>query len=152
MAGKLIELAIKEKLTGEKQQNALDFIYSMQKEGFTFEGWSDGDGEGWDPTYNGNGFGCVLIHDDFMFFIGLNWDVSRSTSEADDALKAFAWAHTTICPQSPCAPPYCENNNNRWQIFGREFESTCHSPLQFIAPDAKTLENIKKLLMATKSD
>jgi len=149
MAGKLIETAIKEKLSGEKQQNALNFIASMQENGFSFEGWSDGDSEGWDPTYNGKGFGCVLVADDFMFFIGLDWDFGHNCAVEDSELKKFAWAHTTICPQSPCNPPYCENNKNPWQIFGKKYESTCHSPLQFIAPDAETLNNIKSLLLAT---
>jgi len=149
MSVKLIENAIKEKLTSEKQKNALDFIASMRENDFSFERFDD-EGGGWDPTYNGKGFGCVLVADDFMFFIGLDWDFGRNDIVVDDELKEFAWAHTTICPQSPCKPPYCENNKNRWQIFGKQYESTCHSPLQFIAPDAKTLDNVKKLLFATK--
>jgi len=153
MSGKLIESAIKEKLTGEKQKNALDFVASMQENGFSFNGWSDSDSEGWDPTYNGKGFGCVLVHDAFMFFIGLAWDCGRNNIDVDDELKEFAWSSMTVCPQSPCEPPYCQGENhskNHWQIFGKQYESTCHSPLQFIDPDAKTLDNILKLLLATK--
>jgi len=151
MAATSIENAIKEKLTGEKQKNTLDFITSMQDNGFSFIGWLNEDGSvgGWDPTYNGKGFGCVLVTDKFMFFIGLDWDCKHSET-TDEELKKFAWTHVTICPQQPCKPPYCENNKNQWTIFGKEYESTCHSPLQFIDPDAKTLDNIKKLLLATK--
>ncbi|MCL2404517.1 MAG: hypothetical protein FWC92_03100 [Defluviitaleaceae bacterium] len=153
MSGKLIESAIKEKLTDEKQKNVLRFIASMQENGFTFNYWSDGDCEGWDPTYNGKGIGCALVHDNFMFFIGLTWGSGRNDIEADDELREFAWSSTTICPQRPCKPPYCQGENhskNRWQIFGKQYESTCHSPLQFIDPDAQTLDNILKLLVATK--
>jgi len=150
MAGKLIETAVKEKLTGERQQNALDFIASMKESGFSFEGWSDNESEGWGPAYNGKDVGCVLIDDVFMFFIGLEWDFGRSNLIDDDELKDFALTHTTICPQAVCKPPYCKNNNNRWQIFGKEYESTCHAPLQFFDLDAKGLDNIRKLLLATK--
>ena len=153
MSGKLIESAINEKLIGEKQKNALDFVESMQENGFLFNGWSDGDSEGWDPTYNGKGFGCVLVRDVFMFFIGLAWDCGRNNIEVDDELKEFAWSSITVCPQSLCKPPYCQGENhskNRWQIFGEQYESICHSPLQFIDPDAKTLDKILKLLLTTK--
>jgi len=150
MAGKLIETAITEKLTGDKQRDALNFIASMRENGFSFEGWSDGKSEGWDPTYNGKGFGCVLIDDVFMFFIGLDWDFGHGGLIEDDELKEFAWAHTTVCPQSVCNPPHCENSKNRWQIFGKEYESVCHAPLQFFDLDAKALDNIVKLLLATK--
>ena len=149
-AKKLIENAIKEKLIGEKQHNALVFIASMQESGFSFEYWSDGASEGWNPAYNGKDFGCVLITNEFMFFICLDWNFGRSGIVENNELKEFALAHTTICPQSPCKPPYCENNKNRWQIFGKQYESTCHSPLQFISPNAKTLDNIKKLLIETR--
>ena len=153
MPFKLIEDAVREKLTGETQKNTLDFLASMRENGFSFVGFGDGDETaGWDPSYNGNGFGCVLVADDFMFFIGLDWHVDDSRSP-DDELKAFAWANVRACPQEPCKPPYCQGDNhckNRWQLFGREYESTCHSPLQFIGPDAVTLENLKKLLLMTK--
>jgi hypothetical protein len=32
-------------------------------------------------------------------------------------------------------------------IFGKEYESTCHSPLAFLNPDAGALENAKKLFL-----
>jgi len=150
MSGKLIENAIKEKLTGEKQKNALDFIAAMREKGFSFEGWGSGDDVGWNPTYNGKGFGCVLVSNQFMFFIGLDWSFDDS-GPADDELKEFAWAHVVNCPQEKyCKPPHCENSKNRWQIFQKEFESTCHAPLAFFNLVAKKLENIKKLLLMTK--
>ena len=144
-----IEDAIRAKLSGEAQKNALAFVADLQEKGFTFPGWGSGDDAGWNPAYNGNSFGTALVNDQFMFFIGLEWDFDRG-GIVDGELKEFAWSHVTICPQGPCKPPYCENNKNRWKIFGKEFESACHSPLQFIGPDEKTLDNIKKLLITTK--
>jgi len=157
MSGKLIENAIKEKLTGEEQKNALDFIAFMQENGFLFKRWGD-DGEegGWDPVYKGKGNGCVLVTDVFMFFLGLDWCIDECIA-ADDELKEFAWSRVPICPQESCEPPYCQGDEhghnkckNRWQIFGKVYESTCHSPLQFINPDAKTFDMLKKLLLMTK--
>jgi len=152
----VIENIIKDKLTGETQKNVLDFIAAMREKGFSFAGWNNGDDMGWSPTYNGKSFGSVLIFEQFMFFIGLDWNFDDSIP-VENELKEFVQAHVTVCPQEPCSPPYCQaddhsNNHskNRWNIFGKEYESTCHAPLQFIGPDAKTLDNIKKLLLMTK--
>ena len=152
----VIEDVIKEKLVGEAQKNALDFVAAMQEKEFSFVGWDSGSEVGWTPTYNGKGLGTTLINDQFMFFIGLDWNFDDSRA-VEDEIKEFVWAHITVCPQEPCAPPYCQadehNDNhskNRWKIFGKEYESTCNAPLQFIGPDAKTLDNIKKLLLMTK--
>ena len=153
---KLIEDAIKERLTGETQKNTLDFIASLQENGFSFVGFDD-EGGGWDPVHKDKDTpGCVLVTDQFMFFIGLDWRFDEN-NPVDEELKEFACAHVPICPQGPCQPPYCQgdeyghnHSKNHWQIFGKEYESACHSPLQFIGPDAKTLDNIKKLLLITK--
>ena len=159
MVIKLIEDAIKEKLKGETQKTTLDFIVSMQKNGFSFEGFSAG-GEGvrWTPTHKGEGFGCVAVEDCFMFWIGLVDWYSDDDNSVDDELKEFAWTHVVVCPQEKyCKPPYCQgdsqgNNHckNRWQIFGKVHESTCHAPLAFFGPDAKALDNIAKLLLMSK--
>jgi len=152
----VIENVINVKLAGEAQKNAFDFVTAMHEKGFSFAGWGSGDDVGWNPIYNGKSFGSVLIFDKFMLFIGLDWSFDDS-DPVESELKEFAWAHVTICPQEPCSPPYCqgdENGNNHcknhWRIFGKDYESTCHAPLQFIDPDAETLDNIIKLLSITK--
>ena len=55
-----IEDAINEKLPGEAQKNALDFVSFMRENGFTFEGFDLGHAVGWNPAYNGKGIGCSL--------------------------------------------------------------------------------------------
>jgi len=152
----VIEEVIKTKLAGDAQKNALDFVTAIQEKGFSFVGWGSGDDVGWTPTYNGKGLGSTLIYDQFMFFIGLDWDFDDSGT-VEDELKEFTWAHVIGCPQEPCTPPYCQasednpnHSKNRWKIFDKEYESTCHAPLQFIGPDAKTLEKIKRLLLITQ--
>jgi len=149
MAIELLEDIITKKLTGEPQNLTMDFVLFMKENGFSFEGFDAGGSTRWNPIYNGKGFGCVAVEDCFMFWLGLDW--SFDDSLADDELKNFAWEHTVVCPQEKyCKPPYCEASKNQWQIFGKKFESTCHAPLAFFAPDAEALEKIKKLLLMTR--
>ena len=161
MTEKLIENIINERLTGKAQKNALDLVVFMQENGFSFEGFNTGathDGEvRWTPTYKGEGIGCVAVAEELMLaagvdiaiWLGLDCDF-EDNGTVDDELKEFAWAHVVNCPQTPCQPPYCENSKNKWKIFGKECESTCHSPLAFFEIDATSLENIKKLVSLIK--
>ena len=61
MSGILIENAINKKLTGETQNNALDFVAFMRENGFSFEGFDTGKEVGWTPTYKGEGIGCIMV-------------------------------------------------------------------------------------------
>ena len=158
MAEKQIENVINEKLTGDAQKNALDLITFMRTNEFSFEGFNDGKELKWNPNYKGKSIGCMAVAEELMLsegistalWLGLDWSFDDS-GPADDELKEFAWAHVVNCPQEKyCKPPHCENSKNRWQIFQKEFESTCHAPLAFFNLDAKKLENIKKLLLMTK--
>jgi len=154
-----IEEAIREKLTGDAQKNALDFFSSMREHEITCEYFDIGNYTGWYPTYKDKGFGCILINPyrdntdkKIGIYIGLELDLSNLIP-LDDEMKENILAHVRICPTQRCSPPYCNVENsgheckNRWKIFGIEYESTCHSPLEFIDPDVKTYENIKKLLL-----
>jgi len=151
---KAIEDAIRERLTGEAQKNALDFISFMRANGFEFEYYNLGHAEGWTTSYGGNilipragsGKGQMSIHAGLLAGFG-------NAGAADDGLKEAVWEHVRVCPQSSCKPPYCKENaehpgcQNRVTIFGKEFESTCHAVLGFTDPDAETYENIKKLFL-----
>ena len=152
MSDRLIESKIKEKLTCEIQENTLDFISFMYGNGFTFESFDAGSEIGWNPIYKGKGIGCAMISDEFMFWLGLDWCFDDNGT-IENELKEFTWSHVVNCPQKPCEPPYCEGDNkskNQWQIFGKNYESTCHSPLAFFGPDENTLNNMKKLILMTK--
>ena len=155
MSEKLIENVVNENLTGEAQKNTLDFIGFMRKNGFTFEYFDLGHTVGWHPAYNGNGIGCTMVSDQFMFWLGLECEFD-SSGPADDELKGFVWAHTVICPQECCKPPYCIANEehpgskNTWKVFGKEYESTCHAPLAFFNPDTKAFDNLKKLMLRAR--
>ena len=150
-----IESAIREKLTGEVQRDTLDFVAFMRKNGFTFEYFDLGHTVGWNPALNGVGIGCAMISDQFMFWLGLECEY-ESGGPAEDELKEFAWAHAVVCPQENCKPPYCiadeehPASRNRWQIFGRAYESTCHAPMAFFGPDAKAFANLRKLMLRAR--
>ena len=146
-----IEDAVRDRLTGAAQKDTLDFIAFARERGVSFKGFETEGQVMWDPTYNDKGFGCVIVADQFMFFLGLDWRFDDSGG-ADEELKAFVRKHVAVCPQEPCEPPYCQGDNhshNRWHIFGMDYESTCHAPLQFIGPDADALGQMKKLLLMT---
>jgi len=150
---KKIEDKINSTLGGEMQRNSLDFITFMRENGFSFDGFDIGNDEvGWNPIFKEKSIGCLMITDKFMFWLGLDWCFDDTVS-VDNELKEFVWKNVVNCPQEPCEPPYCEGDNhskNNWEIFGKEFKSTCHSPLAFIGPDVETFDNLKKLLLFTK--
>jgi len=146
-----IETAISENLKGDIQKETLDFIAFAQEHGFSFDPFDAGREVRWHPVYQGEIIGCVYVGEVFVLWLGLDWSIDE-VNPADEDLKAFTWANVVNCPQSVCKPPYCQGENhsqNRWQIFDREFSSTCHAPLAFIAPDAAALDYIKKLLSMT---
>ena len=150
-----IEDAICQKLMGEAREGALDLVAFMRQEGFSFEWFDLGNGGdiGWNPAHHGAGFGTIMVApewsqegDGFILWLGPNC-AFEDGDLADGDLKEFAWAHVVACPQAKyCKPPYCVNSENRWSIFGRPYESTCHAPLAFFNPDAKAFQNIKKLM------
>jgi len=164
MSTRLIEDVINEKLTGDAQAYSLDLIGFMQKNGFTFDGFESGNDVRWTPTYKEFGFGCIAIAEEAMLSGGVSiaiWlglDCGLDTGDiSDEELKAFTWSKVVNCPQTEhgCDPPHnrsCEEYRNCWQVFGKEFESTCHSPLAIFNLDAESLANTKKLMLKLKQN
>ena len=144
-----IEDCINDALNGETQKNALDFVAFLRANEFIPEGYNCGS-----VLYKGEHIGFMMIRiDENELWFWFNTCDFGGRSTAEDDLKEFAWAHTVICPQSPCVEGGCETKQKcRNTIFGREYESTCHSPLAFFNPDVIKLENIKKLLLLLKQN
>ena len=74
---------------------------------------------------------------------------------ADDALKETAWAHVRICEHFSSGGKQCGCGNqpgSNKMIFGKKFENLCFALLEFLNPDAKTLEDIKKLMLLFKQN
>jgi len=147
---KELKAVINGSLEGDMQKNALDFAAFLEANDILIE--SNGDGRGWavgGVVGNSNGF---MMVDSIGKNLGI-WINDCNFSDGDSAdndLKAFALAHVVNCPQEPCVGGGCAEKNHRNTIFGKEYESICHSPLAFLNPDAKTCENVKKLFLMLK--
>ena len=150
MSEKSIESVIIEKLSADAQKNALDFIAFMQANGLPLG--SNGDGEGWAVGgVVGDSLGFMLVNGSAQF--PGPWTIWFNSCDfgggsADDELKEIVWAHASPCGRCHAGWKDCGGGDR--VIFGREFERLCHSPLMFCNPDAKILENIKKLILMFK--
>ena len=150
---KTIEDKIKSVLSGDSLNNALDFIAFLQANGFSTE--THGDGEGWAGAVGGivgDSYGFMMANGAAempgpwtMWFNSCDFDGFDSI---DDDLKEAVWAHASNCGK--CHAGWKDCGGGAKTIFGREFEYLCHSPLMFTNPDAKTLENVKKLMLILK--
>ena len=78
-----------------------------------------------------------------------------SSASVDDALKETTWTHVRICEHFNSGGKQCGCGNqpgyNRI-IFGKEYKNLCFAHLEFINPDAKSLNNIKKLMLLLKQN
>jgi len=131
-----IENLITEKLTGDMQKNALDFVAYMRAAGMEND-------EANSSAFNYKGqWVCILIIDEG------NWTIYDNplTKHYDDypvdaKLKQFAWANVHIC-----ATGHCDSSPGaRKTILGKEFENVCTSEVAFRNPDAKTLKYVMQL-------
>jgi len=146
---KLFEKQIMGALTGDAQKNALDFAAFLRANNMSLEK-IDIPG-GWNVYIKGiNSAFVQILGEKNNFNVVLHISTYDGESPVDDELKAFAWAHVALCPQSCGGPAFCDESQNRRTIFGREFESTCQSPLVFLDPDAHDLVKIQKLLLMLK--
>ena len=152
MSGKLIENVINEKLTGDAQKNALDFVAFLQANdlkiepnGDDFGGWAVG-------GVVGDSLGFMLING--VAEVPGPWTIWFNSCDFGDAdlvsddLKETVWANTSICGKCHANWETCGGDDRI--IFGRKFERLCHSPLMFNNPDAGTLENMQKLMLILK--
>ena len=139
------ENAINERLMGDVQKNALDFAAFLRANDMTLERLEDCDG--WNVYIRGINSAFVQIFGDKNNFnVVLHISTYDGESPVDDDLKAFTWAHVLLCPGCG-SETFCEESQNRRTIFGKEFESTCQSPLVFLDPDANDLMNVQKLML-----
>ncbi|MCL2420755.1 MAG: hypothetical protein FWD03_02755 [Defluviitaleaceae bacterium] len=148
----LIEEKIHDVLSGDAQKNALDFAAFLQANEILLDP-NGNDGEGWAVGgVVGDSIGFMLING--VEEIPGPWTVWFNTCDfgdgklADEDLKEAVWAHTGNCGR--CHEGWATCGGGERTIFGKTFESLCHSPLMFVNPDAKTLAHIKKLIVMLK--
>ena len=147
-----IEEKMNETLSGDSLKNALDFAAFMRSNEISLDS-NDDNGEGWAVGgVVGNSIGFMLVNGAAdmpgpwtIWFNSCDFNGEDSVSED---LKETAWAHASPCGK--CHDGWKDCGNGERTIFGRKFENLCHSPLMFTNPDAKTLENLKKLILLVK--
>ena len=139
------ENAINKMLTGDAKKNALDFAAFLRANHLPLELVGC---DGWNVYVKGVNTAFLAVNGEKNeFFIVLH--VFRYDGPVDDDLREFTWAHVFLCPGCG-SETFCDESRNRRIILGREYESTCQSPLVFINLNAKDLEKAKKLLLMLK--
>ena len=151
-----VEDAIVEILDDDLRENALLFAAYLNENQLSpislpYE-MDHGKTIGFKIPYNGHYLGWVLIKEKgewcVQIFNFLDFGENIHSGERDDEFKKAVYDHVKICG-SPC-------HDECWgakdvKIFGKEFKSVCsqHSH-DFINPDGKTIEYIKKLIDYSK--
>lgn len=152
MSENRLEEAVRERLSGNNLENALDFAAFMRANGLSPEFHDSGDG--WSIMRGNQSIGFILVNGAeeapgpwTIWFNSCDFDDSRPV---DEAVKETAWAHACICGHFSSGGKECgcgDQPGFRRTIFGRVFENRCHSPLMFLYPDARTLKDIQELLL-----
>ena len=148
---KTIEEKISNVLTGDAQKNALDFTAFFRANELLLT--ANDDGEGWAVGGTvGNSIGYLWLKNDEDFpgpwTFWFNSCDFEDDGSVDDELKEAAWAHASPCGR--CHAGWKDCGGGERTIFGKKFDSLCHSPLMFHNSDAKTLESAKKLILLLK--
>lgn len=151
-----IEDAIIELLDGETQENALKFAAYLNENGLSpislpYE-MDNGKTIGVKIPHNGHYLGWMLVKENsewrFQIFNFLDFGKSIHSDERDEEFKKAVHDHVSICG-APCHDECWRAKDAK--IFGKEFKSVCSQHSQdFLNPDEKTIEHIKKLIEYSK--
>ena len=141
-------------LSENLQKHTLDFITFLINNEFSIK--PEDDGNGWQIIYKNE---CVG-HMNFTYeYIGHNAAIWIDTCDfgsggsTDDVLKETTWEHVRICEHFSSGGKQCgcgKQPGFNKTIFGKEYKNICFSFLEFMDPEVKTLENIKKLMLLLK--
>jgi hypothetical protein len=137
-------------LSENLKNNIMKFVVFLTENKFSIE--SEDDGNGWKIIYMNECIGHMNFTN-----VGIWIDKSGfgSSGSADDVLKETTWAHVRICEYFSTGGKQCGCGNQpgfNKTIFGKEYKNLCFSLLEFINLDAKTLDNIKKLMLLFKQN
>ena len=138
-----VEDKLKQTLSGDTLNNALDFVAHLRAIGMESE----------DTRFFYKGeHTCIIIsfqHDEFPCGYWGVYDCPIEECDSfplDENIKELAWANVKKCDM--CGGGGCghENMGANKMVFGQHFEGICSSECQFHAPDTEALEKIKKLM------
>ena len=158
MAENLIEDVIKEKLTGETQQNALGFVAHVRA------GDESGDFSICYDTQWGENIWLAKKKDEIVCYINVFPSHSPdlwmqvlihgnlgeyAAMTVNEHIKEIAWANMTSCGNcgANCGP-----EKRRRTVFGKVFDNVCSDTLWFNNPDAATFDCIKTITDIRKND
>jgi len=130
------------------QENMLDFVVFLKENEFSIE--PEDDGNGWRILYKNECVGHMNFTE-----VGIWIDTCDfgGGDAADDALKEFTWDHVRACEHFSSEGKRCGCGRQPGfikTIFGKKYTNLCFALLEFMDPDAKTLENIKRLMSLFK--
>ena len=138
----VLEDVIREKLTGETQQNALDFVAHLRA------GDESGDFSICYDTQWGENIWLAKKKDEKVCYIIVpnSPDIwmqvlihgnlgENATMTADENIKEFAWANMTSCGN--CGANCGQEKRNR-TVFGKVFDNVCSDTLWLNNPDDAT--------------
>jgi len=145
-----LEEEFKARLNGDLQKNTLDFMaYLMENELLpnpVHTNCFDYLGEG---VCTLNVFEPTASEGPLDIYFNGSGVCEPANFQVDNYLKEIAWANVNKCGQ--CHEGWKDCGGGDKMIFGKKY-NTCHSPLCFANPDAKTFENIKKLVNIWKQN
>ena len=152
-----IEQKINGVLNGDSKQNALDFTAFLRANALRPEFHDSGDG--WSIMRADESVGFILVNGAPQmpgpWTIWFNSCDFGGGETLDKGVIETAWAHVSACANFTSGGKDCgcgDQPGFRRTIFGKVFDNRCHSPLMFTDPDAKTLEDIKTLMLTLKKD
>ena len=146
-----IEDDIKNSDLSEKlKKTHIDFCHFLKNNEFSIE--MEDDGNGWKIIFLTRCVGHMNFTNVGIWIDTCEFGSGRS---ADDFLKETTWAHVRICEYYSSDGKKCGCGNqpgfNRI-IFGKGHKNLCFSHLEFMNPNAKTLDNIKELMLLLKQN
>jgi hypothetical protein len=146
-----IEDEVKNSNLSENMQKAyMDFCHFLKSNEFSIE--RENDGNGWKIIHMNK---CVGHMNFTNIGIWIDTCDFGNSGSADDVLKETTWAHVRNCEHFSSGGKQCGCGNQPGfikTIFGKEYKNICFSHLEFLNPDIKTLENIKKLVLLFKQN
>ena len=135
-------------LSESLKKHTLDFVSFLKDNEFSIEREGDEDGKGWKIVYKNECIGHMNFAN-----IGIWIDTCDFGDSADGILKETTWANVRVCDYFSSGGKRCGCHDQPGLtkvIFGKVFNNLCFALLEFMNPDAETLENIKKLMLLFK--
>ena len=158
MSEKKIEDFIREALSGEAQDNALEFAAYLRASDMLIEKF-DFYGEDklhWEVKYRDKIVCYILIEDSEETVSWMIMPDNSSTKrfadfQADEHIKEIAWNNLNICHSGNCGG--CkQGTGSRRRILGKEIDNVCGMAFNFTNPDSAALEWVKKMMDIRKND